>query len=98
MTGRERAKILERMHEAVVEQRYIMTDHALLEMEADDLDFVDVESAILTGIIRRVFDDDPPDQRYEVVGKACDLITDVAVVARFAGSLLIITVYDLRQT
>ncbi|MFH0979961.1 MAG: hypothetical protein V2A79_00295 [Planctomycetota bacterium] len=58
---------------------------------------VDVESAILTGTIERVFENDPRGLRYEVVGRACDLITEVGVVARFAGPLLIITVYEKKR-
>jgi len=55
-----------------------------------------MESAILTGRIERVFEDDPRGPRYEVVGKACDLVTDVGVVARFVGAMLIITVYEKK--
>lgn len=44
----------------------------------NQLDVLDMESAILTGIIERVFDDDDRGRRYEVVGKACDLMTDIA--------------------
>jgi len=58
---------------------------------------VDVESAIMTGTIERIFENDPRGRRYEVVGKACDLTTDVGVIVRFAGSLLIITVYEKRK-
>lgn len=82
------------MRDAVLEQRYVVTPHALLEMRDDKLDLVDVESAILTGTIERVFDDDPRGRRYEVVGMATDLTTKVGVVTRFVGTLLIITVYE----
>ena len=43
------------MRRAVLEQMYVLTPHALLEMREDRLDVVDVESAILTGRIERVF-------------------------------------------
>ena len=89
------ARALEAMQEAVREHNYVVTVHALLEMRNDSLDIVDVESAILTGTILRVFDDDPRGRRYEVVGKACDLASEVGVVTRFAGALLIITVYQI---
>ena len=92
-----RMQALQAMREAVLNQGYIMTPHALLEMRNDRLDTVDVESAILTGTIERVFDDDPRGRRYEVVGKACDLTTRIGVVARFAGPLLIITVYVRKR-
>jgi hypothetical protein len=88
--------VLRSMREAVENHAYIMTPHALLEMQEDRLDVVDVESAILTGRIERAFDDDPRGLRYEVVGTACDLTTSVGVVARFVGSLLIITVYEIK--
>ena len=41
--------------------------------------------------------DGPRGPRYEVVGKACDLDTDVGVVARFVGAMLIITVYEKKR-
>ena len=83
------------MRLAIRNCEYVVTVHALLEMRIDSLDIIDVESAILTGTIQTVFDDDPRGRRYEVVGKACDLATDVAVVTRFAGAWLIITVYQI---
>ncbi len=97
MKDQDRARALEAMRAAVLDQAYVVTPHAWLEMRNDRLDLVDVESAILTGTIRDVFEDDPRGRRYEVVGKACDLTTEVAVVARFAGPLLIITVYEKRR-
>ena len=56
-----------------------------------------LESAIQAGKIERVFEDDPRGVRYEVVGKACDLETVVGVIVRFAGPLLIITVYEKKS-
>ncbi len=85
------------MREAVISQAFVVTQHALFEMPEDRLDVVNVESAILTGTIERVFEDDPRGPRYEVVGTACDLSTPVGVVVRFAGPLLIITVYEKRS-
>lgn len=76
-----------------MDRAYVFTPNALLEMREDRLD---VESAILTGTIQRVFEDAPRGRRYEVVGTACDLSTPVGVVARFAGPLLIIAVYEKR--
>lgn len=94
MNEKQRRQTLEAMQRAVLEQTYVITPHALLEMRDDHLDIVDVESAILTGTIERVFEDDPRGTPYAVVGKACDLAADVGVVVRFAGPLLIITVYE----
>ena len=93
MTQREQAELLRRIQEAILNGRYVVTPHALLEMRNDALDLIDVESAILTGRIETVFDDDPRGRRFEVVGKACDLTTEVSVLVRFAGPVLIITVY-----
>ena len=97
MSQHDKIVALAAMRRAVLEQAYVMTPHALLEMREDRLDVVDVESAILTGRIERVFEDDPRGRRYEVVGKACDLDTDVGVVARFVGAMLIITVYEKKR-
>ena len=94
MKQRDLARALEMMRQAVADQAYVLTPHAVLEMRNDRLDVVDVESAILTGTIERVWEDDLRGPRYEVVGQACDLTTRVGVVARFAGALLIITVYE----
>ena len=83
--------------QAVLDQTYVVTPHALLEMYVDRLDIIDVESAILTGTIENVFANDPRGTRYEIVGRATDLHTVVGVVVRFAGPLLIITVYEMRR-
>ena len=76
MRDQQKSLALEKMREAVLNQAYVMTPHALFEMRDDHLDIVDVESAILTGTIERVFEDDPRGRRYEVVGKACDQVTE----------------------
>lgn len=87
---------MELMRVAILSQNYVLTPHAVLEMQQDNVDVVDMESAILTGTIQRVFDDDPRGRRFEVVGKGCDLTTSIGVVTRFVGPLLIITVYEIR--
>lgn len=97
MEQAELDRALKAAQEAVLNQAYVVTPHALLEMYVDQLDVVDVESAILTGTIVRVFTDDPRGMRYEIVGRATDLHTLLGVVARFAGPLLIITVYEVQR-
>ena len=97
MREQQKTRALEAMRKAVLERAYVMTPHALLEMREDRLYVVDVESAILTGKIERVFEDDPRGPRYEVVGQACDEFTKVGVVGRFVGALLIITVYEKKR-
>ena len=93
----KRARILEAIRQAVQDENYVMTPHALMEMREDHLEIMDVESGLLTGTIKRVFTNDPRGTRYEVVGTACDLSTPVGVVVRFAGPLLIITVYEKKS-
>ena len=90
-------EILIRIREAVLEQQYALSEHAYDEMDEDDLDALDVESAILTGSIEKVLTHDPRGIRYVLVGTACDLRTSVGVVVRFveSGRLLVITVYEI---
>ena len=89
---------LERIRNAILDGRYSLTEHAYEEMEEDDLDVLDVESAILTGAIDRVLTMDPRGTRYVVLGKATDQETPVGVVVRFVehDQLLVITVYEIR--
>ncbi|MBI5762715.1 MAG: DUF4258 domain-containing protein [Planctomycetes bacterium] len=90
-------EVLIRIREAVLEQQYTLSEHAYDEMDQDDLDALDVESAILTGSIEKELTHDPRGTRYVIVGTACDLRTSVGVVVRFveAGRLLVITVYEI---
>lgn len=39
---------------AILKQQYALTEHACVEMNADSLDVLDLESAILTGEIEQV--------------------------------------------
>ena len=59
MRRRDKTRVLEDLRRAVLEQTYVVTPHALLEMRNDRLDLLDVESAVLTGTIRQVFKSDP---------------------------------------
>jgi hypothetical protein len=88
---------LERIRNAIIACRYTLTEHAYEEMEDDDLDVLDVESAVLTGEIDQVLTMDPRGTRYVVVGKATDLETPVGVVVRFVeyGQVLVITAYEI---
>jgi hypothetical protein len=88
---------LERIRNAILDGRYSLTEHAYEEMEEDDLDVLDVESAILTGEIDRALTMDPRGTRYVVLGKATDQETPVGVVVRFVehDQLLVITVYEI---
>ena len=88
---------LERIREAVLDSRYALTEHAYEEMDADDLDVLDIESAILTGDIDEVLSKDPRGTRYVVIGTATDMETQVGVVVHFVehDQVLIITVYEI---
>ena len=89
---------LERIRNAILDRRYTLTEHASDEMEEDNLDVLDVESAILSGEIDKVLTMDPRGTRYVVLGNATDQETPVGVVVRFVehDKLLIITVYEIK--
>ncbi len=89
---------LERIRNAVLDQRYTLTEHAYNEMAEDNLDVLDIESAILTGEIDEVLTKDPRGTRYVLIGDATDLETPVGVVVRFVehDELLILTVYEIK--
>ena len=50
---------LERIRNAILDQKYTLSEHAYDEMAADNLDVLDVESAILTGDIDKTLTMDP---------------------------------------
>lgn len=72
--------------------------HFFEEMADDDLQLVDIESAILHGKIRRRFTRDPRGARYEVVGVSTDG-RQVAIICRIkdTGKLLFITTYVIES-
>ena len=90
---------LERIRSAILNHQYALTEHAYDEMDADALDVLDVEAAILTGESCERQTDDPRGERFLVIGTACDLSTRVGVVGRFAEHdvFLIITVYEIKN-
>ena len=75
-------KNIERIRNAILDHRYVMSEHAYDEMEEDDLDVLDVEDAILTGEIEQVLTADPRGSRFVGAGSATDRETSVAVVLR----------------
>ena len=50
---------LERIRGAVLDGKYTVSEHAYDEMEDDNLDVLDMESAILTGVIDQRLTKDP---------------------------------------
>ena len=89
---------LERIRQAVNDQRYRISSHANEEMSEDDLESHDVEQVLLTGTITKRLTRDPRGTRYEVTGDAADG-RQAAVVCRFlaSGWLLIITAYVVEE-
>jgi hypothetical protein len=85
---------LERIRQAILDHRYALTEHAYDEMDADLLDILDVEAAILTGDVEQRLTRDPRGTRYVITGKATDQNTVVSVVVRFVehDQLLVLTV------
>jgi ribosomal protein L21E len=87
--------IIKRIRRKVRERHYEFTvPHFLEEMADDDLQLLDIESAVLRGQIRRRFSGDPRGVRYEVVGPATDG-RRIAVICRIkeTGRVLLITTY-----
>jgi hypothetical protein len=89
---------LEHIRRAVLDHRYTLTEHAYDEMDADHLDVLDIEAAILTGQIEQKLTKDPRGTRYVITGKATDESTMVSVVVRFVehDQLLVVTVYEKK--
>jgi protein-tyrosine-phosphatase len=87
-------RAIERIREAIRQQRYRISSHANEEMSEDDLEAVDVEQIMLTGHIARRYTRDPRGTRYEVMGQTTD-DRRAAVVCRFlpSGVLLIVMAY-----
>ena len=87
-------RAIQRMGQAIREQRYRISSHANEEMSDNELVAEDIENIILTGQIARKFTRDPRGTRYEVTGDTIDG-RRAYVVCRFLPSsvLLIITAY-----
>lgn len=92
-------RILDRIRVAISNAAYDMTVHAVEEMAEDDLDLIDVETAILNGRLIRTEKDDPRGTRYTVHGTGAGGRTPVGTVGRFTetGRYLIITVYEVTK-
>lgn len=86
---------LNRIREAISGGRYYLTDHANEKMLEEDLDIVDIEASILTGILKRKNTHHPRGTVYTIHGTATDPVTPVGTAGRFTGSgqYRVITVY-----
>lgn len=76
----------------VLNGMYYFTEHALVELDNDDLDEFDAEAAVLHGKIRKSW---PKELKFEVVGPAIDDRL-VGVVCKITATfkLRIITAYE----
>ena len=85
--------IIARFRTAVRANRYEYSQHALEEMNEDDLADLDVRQAILNGGVRHELTDDPRSMRYVIKGESNGV--DIEVVARLISGdwARIITVY-----
>ena len=88
----------DRIRRAVVEGRYEVTEHALLEAEADGFDATDVYHALLAGTLERMYTHDVRGVRYLVRGRGRDGRA-MDVVCRFTPlrDLRVITVFAHEQ-
>jgi hypothetical protein len=71
-----------------------MTDHALEEVDADNITLDDIIGVLLNGSLDSTYTDDPRGPRYVIRGDVGQ--DEVDVVCRFRGDgrlLIIITVY-----
>jgi len=89
--------ILERIRELMRQGRYDVTDHAWDEMADDNLLLIDVETAILTGVIVREDKGDPHGIVYAIEGVGTDRVTLVGAAVRFneRQDALVITAYKI---
>ena len=88
-------RILKRVQGLIRERRYVVTGHALDEMDDDGLTIFDVERAILTGeITERQKDAKTKEWKYLIRGKTIEGINAVVVLKQGpTDKLVMITVY-----
>lgn len=87
------------IREKITKQEYEFTiPHFFEEMANDNLNFADIEMAIVNGRIRQKFTRDPRGMRYEVVGPTTNG-RDIGIICRIknTGKLLLITTYTLEK-
>ncbi len=88
-------RVLKLFRERIRAGRFVVTLHAVEELEDDGISVYDVEHAILTGeITRRQKDEDTGEWKYLVSGRTLSH-EEVVVVAKLSPTdkLVIITVY-----
>jgi hypothetical protein len=88
-------RVLKLFRERIRAGRFVVTLHAVEELEADHLSIYDVEQAILTGqITHRQRDENTGEWKYVVSGRTVSH-DEVVVVAKLSSTdkLVIITIY-----
>ena len=88
-------RALNRLRGGVRNRRYVMTIHAVQEMDEDGLSIDDIERVILTGErVERQKNGLTSEGKYRIAGRAA-AAQEVEVVARFGptGKVVILTVY-----
>jgi hypothetical protein len=91
---------LRRIRRAAREERYEFTQHAVEEMDEDDLTDAEVREVLLRGHVIRELSDDARGERFVLRGRPRGREqAEVEVVCRFLCSerLRIITVYAMRE-
>ena len=85
------------IRKAIREGNYLVSDHAIEEVEADGLWLREIIDVLKSGELDSTYTDDPRGTRYVVQGMVDD--EEVDVVCRFNrdGKLVIITVYKVDQ-
>ncbi|MBI3448279.1 MAG: DUF4258 domain-containing protein [Acidobacteria bacterium] len=84
------------MRDLVRLRRYVVTAHAVEEMDADGLSLFDVESCLLVGrIIERQVDRTTGQRKYLVKGRSLDGDELVVAVVKISptGKLVLLTIY-----
>jgi hypothetical protein len=96
MTRQRKSQAVRMIKQRAQDGQYRMTEHALTEMDDDNLTEADVIGAIVKGTLDRKQTGDPRGPRYIFRGKSEDG-RDVEVVCTLAGSKVsIITVYEVE--
>ncbi len=87
-------KVIERIRNAVRNDKYRVTAHANEEMSEDNMEIHDIENIILSGKIIKKYTHDPRGTRYKILGKTTDN-REAFVICRFleSGILLVITTF-----
>jgi len=92
--------ILDIISRLVLDGNYIFREH--IEDKLSEINYRrslylttdDVLSVLLTGYLVEVLDNDERGRRYLINGTALDNLTELEIVCRIEGNLIIITVYE----